>query len=57
MIMFSLQMIINSYQNKSHLMICILGTEKLLRDTRNFDTSYFEIKGVNYKLKSTEFKM
>jgi len=26
--------------------ICILGTEKLLRDTRNVDTSKFEIRGV-----------
>jgi len=27
--------------------IYILGTEKLLRDTRNFDASTFEIRGVN----------
>jgi hypothetical protein len=35
--------------------ICIFGTEKLLRDTRNFETSKLEIRG-KIKLKSTKFK-
>ena len=30
-----------------YIWICILGTEKLLRETRNLDTSKFEIRGVN----------
>jgi hypothetical protein len=29
-------------------LICILGTEKLFRDTQNFDTLKFEKRGVNY---------
>lgn len=30
-----------------YIWICISGTEKLLRETLNLDTSKFEIRGVN----------